>query len=153
MYITKTNKIKNKKCEKGNCKGMIEKRNLRGVLSGWWALEKRAVEVKDLKSNAVKVICICITLRKSSSTPEGCILPCKDGCSWSSTQDELHSGAKSKKNLLCHHLPLLLQLSQARGVTFSLIHLFIQQIFCVWATALCLLPWLCVVINKYGDSY
>lgn len=54
MYITKTNEIKNKKCEKGSCKRVMEKENQRCVLRlVSFSLEKRAVEVKDLKRNAV----------------------------------------------------------------------------------------------------
>lgn len=70
MYITKTNEIKNKKCEKGSCKRVMEKENQRCVLRlVSFSLEKRAVEIKDLKRNAVKVICICITPRKIFQYP------------------------------------------------------------------------------------
>ena len=85
------------------------------------------MEVENLKINSVKAICICITPQKSSSTPRK-----KQTTVWrwlfliEHTRWD-HSGASSKKHLLYHPLPLLLQLSQARGITSSLSYLFIQQ--------------------------
>lgn len=120
-----------KKCEKGFVNGWWE-RKTRGVFSGWWVLEKSAVDVKDLNSNDVKAIRFCISPGKSSSDlrpPKGCILQCEDRCSWSSTQDWVHSEPSSEKSLL-YHLPLLLQPCRARGVTSSLIHSFNKHLLC-----------------------